>query len=167
MDNKTDYRKYAKELRKTLDIAHKSKILTDKIRKNELYTNAKKVMLFYPMEFEIDLRDLLKDDKTFYLPKVSGKGLLACPYSEKLTKSAMGIREPDTLPINPCELDLIIVPALMTDKKGYRLGYGGGYYDRFITSTDAKTICAIPEELTVDELPYAEHDIKIDCIITA
>ena len=124
-------------------------------------------MLFYPMEYEIDLRELLNDDKTFFLPKVSGKGLLACPYTENLTKSAMGIMEPDTVPVNPCEIDLVIVPALMIDKKNYRLGYGGGYYDKFLASTDAKSICAIPKELITESLPVMEHDVKIGNIISA
>ena len=99
-------------------------------------------MLFYPMTYEIDLRKLLNDDKKFYLPKVSGKNILACPYTENLIKSAFGIMEPETLPVNPNILDLVIVPCMMADKNGYRLGYGGGYYDRFLSEIDAKTITA-------------------------
>ena len=46
--------------------------------------------------------------------------------------SNFGIKEPCSEPVAPDILDLIIVPALMVDKNGYRLGYGGGFYDRFL-----------------------------------
>ena len=165
MDNKTDLRLYAKETRKTLDIKNISKKAVEEIKNLDVYKVAKNVMLFYPMTYEINLLKLLDDDKKFYLPKVSGKNILACPYTENLVKSAFGIMEPETMPVNPCILDLVIVPCLMADKKGYRLGYGGGYYGRFLEETSIKTITVVPKELYVDKLPHEEYDIKIDKVI--
>lgn len=165
MDNKTDLRLYAKNARKALDIANISEKAVNKIKKTDAYKSAKHVMLFYPMPYEIDLRKLFDDDKKFYLPKVSGKNMLACPYTSELVKSAFGIMEPTTSPVNPNTLDLVIVPCLMADKAGYRLGYGGGYYDRFLQETDAYTIVVVPKELYVDTLPHKDYDVKINKVI--
>lgn len=170
MDKKTELRARAKELRKTLDMVKVSALLCEKIRNNEIYKTSKNVMLFYPMKNEVDLRGLLTDNKNFYLPRVFGRDLEVCPYKlgDKLQKSEFGVSEPVSDKVNPVVLDLVIVPALMADKNGYRLGYGGGFYDRFLAGVNAaKTICVIPKDLLVDELPHSENDIKIDIIIAA
>ena len=73
--------------------------------------------------------------------------------------------EPCSNPVSPDIIDLVIVPALMVDKKGYRLGYGGGFYDRFLNKFKVKTITCIPEIFVVDSLPYDDFDVKIDEII--
>lgn len=166
MESKTDYRLYAKELRKKLDMKAESAVLAAKIRQNEFYVKAEHVMIFYPVKYEVDLLELLDDKKNFYLPKVSGKELLVCPFGQNLKKSAFNIMEPCSKPVNPEALDLVIVPALMADKNGFRLGYGGGFYDRFLAGCKAKTITAIPKELFVDSLPCEKFDVKIDFVIT-
>ena len=167
MKNKTDYRLYAKELRKSLDMTLISRNLCMKIRKNPYYVLAKNVMIFYPTEYEIDLRDLVNDDKKFYLPRVEGDNLAVCPYCDELKKSKFNIMEP--LSEKVCEdcLDLIFVPALSADKDNYRLGYGGGYYDRFLPKCkNAYKITVVPKALYVKKLPCEEFDVKTDEVIT-
>lgn len=169
MTDKIELRKKAKNIRKNLDMKKISADLTDLIRKNEIYLQAKNVMLFYPTEFEVDLRKLFDDNKKFYLPKVDGEELLVCPYCRELKKSSFGICEPCSNPVSPDILDLVIVPALMCDEDGYRLGYGGGFYDRFIKKygDNFKTISPIPKELFTQNLPHDEFDQKVDEIIRA
>ena len=167
MDSKSDLRKKAKILRKSLNIAEISKNICLKIRALDDYNQAKHIMIFYPMKYEIDLRDLLKDNKNFYLPKTQGKDILVCPYSKILKKSEFGVMEPNTEPINPNILDLIFVPALMADNEGYRLGYGGGYYDRFLAKyPNINTIIPIPKALLIKQLPCESFDIKSNEVIT-
>lgn len=181
MTDKIELRKKIKNIRKNLPMKEISAQLVELVRENEFYKNAKNIMLFYPTKYEVDLRELLNDDKNFYLPKVDGENLLVCPYcfrhseqSEEfqydldLKKSSFGIYEPCSEPVNAEILDLVIVPALMCDKNGYRLGYGGGFYDRFIEKygQNFKTICAIPKEFYVENLPVDKFDKKIDFIIT-
>ncbi|MBQ7450370.1 5-formyltetrahydrofolate cyclo-ligase, partial [bacterium] len=62
----------------------------------------------------------------------------------------------------------IIVPALSVDKNHYRLGYGKGYYDRFLNNFSVlpKTLTPIFSELIIEKLPRESHDKKIDIIIT-
>ncbi len=165
MKSKTDLRIYAKEIRKSLDIKAISENLVDLIRQSDIYKLAKNVMIFYPKKDEIDLRNLLNDDKNFFLPKVYEDSLLVCPYTQELELANYNIMEPCSDPVNPSVLDLVIVPALMVDSQGYRLGYGGGFYDRFLKTCHVKTLVAMPKELLVDKLPHDEFDVKIDEII--
>lgn len=173
MTDKIELRKKAINIRKNLPMKEISAQLTALVKQNELYKNAKNIMLFYPTKYEVDLRELFNDDKNFYLPKVDGKNLLVCPYlcqngNINLQKSSLGIYEPCSEPLSAEVLDLVIVPALMCDKNGYRLGYGGGFYDRFIAKygQNFKTMCVIPNELYVENLPVNKFDKKIDFIIT-
>ena len=170
MEGKNDLRIKAKNLRKNLQMSIISENLVKLIKQNEVYKNSHNVMLFYPTKCEVDLLSLLQDDKNFYLPKVNGQNLNVCAYKpgDKLEKSSMGIYEPLSEPINSKFLDLVIVPALMADRHGYRLGYGGGYYDRFLSDNpEIKKIVAVPKELYVEELPHEKYDIKIDLVIYA
>lgn len=168
MDSKSDLRKKAKCIRKSLSIAEKSTIAIEKIRGNTLYIPAKNVLIYYPLRYELNLLALLDDEKNFYLPRVCGENLQICPFKkgDKLVASSFNICEPCSNSINPRNLDLVVVPALMADKSGFRLGYGGGFYDRFLVKNNTvKTILPIAKELIVEELPHEEFDIKIDEII--
>lgn len=169
MDNKIAMRHNAKEIRKSLDMERISRVLCDKIRENNYYKSAKNVMLFYPTRFEVNLLNLLNDDKNFYLPRVLGDDLQVCPYKsgDKLERSSFGILEPVSNSINKDCLDLVIVPALMADKRGYRLGYGGGFYDRFLKDLNLKirTVTLIPECLFVEVLPIEDFDTPVNEVI--
>ena len=168
MEDKNKLRIYAKDLRKNLQTGAISKKAIELIRENLLYKNSQNVMLFYPAKYEIDLRGLFHDNKKFYLPRVNGQSLDVCSYEigDDLLKSDFGIYEPVCETVNCQNLDLVIVPALMADGHGYRLGYGGGYYDRFLVKIpDVKKIVVIPKELYVENLPHEDYDIKVDEVI--
>lgn len=170
MDKKTDLRIKAKELRKTLPMGNISEKLVARIRNSDVYIAAKNVMIYYPLKNEVNLLLLLEDDKNFFLPRVNGKDLEVCSLEKKefLKKSKLKIYEPQGDSVKSEVLDLIIVPALAADRHGNRLGYGGGYYDRFLAANpDIKTLCAIPEELMVKIVPTEDFDVKIDYIISA
>ena len=166
MISKAELREYAKNIRKNLPLGVISQKAIEQIRQCDLYIESKNVMIYYPTRYEINLLELLKDDRNFYLPRVKGKDLEACPYKmgDKMIKSDFGIMEPVCESVSKSILDLVIAPALMADSKNYRLGYGGGYYDRFICA-DFKTITVIPQKLYIDYLPIEEIDKKIDKII--
>ena len=170
MINKQQLRKWAKEERKKLDIEALSFELVQKLQETEEYKAAQNVMLFYPLQYEVNLLALLKDKtKTFYLPKISDNNLLCCPYSEgeELCESCFKTKEPLTAPEEKDLIDLVIVPALAVDRNNYRLGYGGGFYDRFLEGVNIKKIVCIPKDLVVASVYPESHDIQIDKIIMA
>jgi len=168
MDSKIDLRIIAKEIRKNLDIERVSNQAVSKIRELEVYKNARNVLIFYPMKYEINVLELLNDDKNFYLPRVCGNLLSVCPFKsgDKLIKSDLNVCEPCSNAISPETLDLIIVPALMADDNNYRLGYGGGVYDRFLAEyREIATVLPIAKELCIKNLPYESLDIQIGTVI--
>ena len=126
-------------------------------------------MIFYPLQFEINLLPLLEDSKNFYLPKVDGENLLVCPFKigERLVKSEFNVSEPLSVPVSSDIPEVVFVPALAVDKNNFRLGYGGGFYDRFLESSKAYSIVPVSEKLIVEKLPVDEFDIPVDCVITA
>lgn len=175
IQNKSLFRKKCKmrrlELLKEGELASASKKLTEIIAKSDYFLKAKNVMLFYPLKDEINLLDLLKFDKNFYFPRCFNNEILCCPYVEgDFECGSYNIKEPKTEPLkNLNQLDLIIVPALCADKKGNRLGYGKGFYDRFLKNEaiKAKKIAAVLKDLYFNEIPVEEFDIKMDKIFFA
>lgn len=76
--------------------------------------------------------ELLAADKRVYLPRVEGDGIVAVPYGET-KKGAFGIEEPVGQAYTG-EIDVTVTPLLAVNESGYRIGYGGGYYDRYFKS---------------------------------
>ena len=68
--------------------------------------------------------------------------------------------------VKPEGIDLIIVPALTYDRGGFRLGYGGGYYDRYLCDISAFTVGIARERLLKIELPREAHDVAVHCLVT-
>ena len=169
--DKSMLRKWAKEVRSKLDIDALSEKLVQKLKQTEEYKQATNIMIFYPLKDEVNLLSLLDDStKSFYLPKINGDNLLCCKYNKDtpLCESCFHTKEPDgVIAINKDLIDLIVVPALAVDKKNYRLGYGGGFYDKLLKGTKHKTIVCIPEKLIVDTIYPDGFDIPVDKVITA
>ena len=167
--NKQQLRKWAKEERSKLDMEALSKELVQKFQETEEYKQAKQVMIFYPLKDEVNLLELLDDNtKTFYLPKIDGDNLLCCKYikGEPLCESCFHTKEPNTEPELNFTPDLIVVPALAVDKNNYRLGYGKGFYDRFLgVNKESNIIVCIPKQLIVESIYPDEFDIPVNKVI--
>ena len=144
-----------------------SKIVSN-IRNLELYKNSKRVMLFYPLGNEVDLLELLNDNKQFYLPRVNGKNLEVCPYKygENLLKSSFKVLEPINESVDKNVLDLVFVPALCVDNKCNRLGYGKGFYDRFLDGFEGVSIIPIPQSLIFSDICEDRHDVCCSGVVT-
>ena len=172
MINKSELRKILIEKRRTIDTNSLSKVICEKITKLEVYKSAKTIFAYYPLPYEVDISVLFKDKtKNWFLPKVSGEDMEFYRYTlgDKLVKGKFGVYEPVSDNISDLLPDLIIVPALSVDKNNYRLGYGKGFYDRFLAKYEKKqplTLTPIFSELVVCSLPVDNFDKKIDIIIT-
>ena len=142
----------------------------------ECIEEADTVLAYAAFGSEIDtyalVEQLISMNKNVALPKSEEDGRMVFHIIESaadLHEGMYGISEPDdTLPepeIN--EKTVCIVPGLAFTEKGCRLGYGGGYYDRFLAANpQIYTIALSYEELIVDELPIMAHDFKVNSIVT-
>ncbi len=135
------------------------------------------VAAYWPKGREFDtgpiLERLLSEGFTCALPVVRGDslelGFARWDESTQLKKGAFGIMEPATQ--DWVEPDIVIVPLLAFDRRGYRLGHGGGYYDTTLKALrDKKEIVAVgiayAQEAVLFNLPVEEHDQRLDWVIT-
>lgn len=86
-----------------------------------------------------------------------------------LRKAGLGLLEPDpneSRQVLVNDIDCCIVPGIVFDKKGYRIGYGGGYYDRFLTEYKGITISLLFEHQLIDKVPAESHDLPVDILVT-
>jgi len=85
----------------------------------------------------------------------------------ELQAGAYGIYEPRNTATKATftERTLCIVPALAVDKNGFRLGYGKGYYDRFLSSFKGVSVCALLSDFSCELLPHDEKDVPVDITI--
>ena len=176
---KSKYREWAKELRKSLDLKRVSTEIESKIRKLDVYKSSKNVMSYLAKELEISLNDLFQDEsKSWYLPvvvkneptKKDKDYIIAAPYipgSTKLVKNKFDILEPEGKVSEPCFLDVVFVPGLCFDAERNRIGFGAGFYDRFLKlNPHSFKIGVCPKECIVDKLPVESWDVKLDLIVT-
>jgi 5-formyltetrahydrofolate cyclo-ligase len=110
-------------------------------------------------------------EKKWLVPRIHSEGhMLLHPYvADRLTRHKFGMLEPDpTLPVVPAEhVELVLVPGLAYDIHGWRLGYGGGYYDRFFQGqTTCWRLGVLYRPLLQGNLPHVEHDVQVHYLVT-
>lgn len=169
------------KVRDSLNIKEKETMdnrIFNQLINSELYINAKSIFIYLSFGTEIDTNKIinkaLEDKKEVYIPKIykSDKSMKAIRLSsfKDLKENSMGILEPinDSNFIEKENIDLIIVPGVVFDFKGNRIGYGGGYYDRYLESIKDlgnKVVLAYDLQI-VDFIEPELHDITFDYIIT-
>jgi 5-formyltetrahydrofolate cyclo-ligase len=142
--------------------------------------SAKKIMAYASMRKEIETFDLMEEllDQGYllYLP-FTKKDIIDLGTAEvndldrDLKEGVYGVQEPVAKIRNeavPDDLDLIIVPGACFTNDGYRIGYGGGYYDSFLTKHGAGAVKVgfCYEQFILNSIPIEEHDVPVDIIIT-
>ncbi len=150
-----------------------SKRIIDRILELEEIKGAKKVLLFCPIRGEPDITPLfswvLKEGKSLVLPKVEGKNLkLVEVEGEKdLSIGAFCIPEPTKgKEVLPQEVDLSLVPGILFDKEGYRIGYGKGYYDKLLGKLGGIKVGVCFDFQVVERLPRDSWDKPVDLVLT-
>jgi len=162
------------------EIKKKSSIIHKKIYSLMEFQKASTIMLYAAFNNEVETRPIFEKcrevGKRTVFPKClkykkEMKLFEINDYDRDLEKSAFGILEPKNNNLesaNPLDLDLIIVPGLAFDLECYRLGYGAGYYDRFLNPLKNKvfTTGVAFDMQIVKKLPRESHDVPLDCIVT-
>lgn len=165
---KKELRKWAKEKRLTLSVEDCSSQIKNYLFSSEIYKNAKNIMCYYSVGSEVSTVSYFQDEsKNWFMPKVQGEEMFVCSYVLPLIDNCYKIPESMSEPVSPKNLDLIIIPALCVDKNGYRIGYGKGYYDKFLKGNSrAVRVVVSFDELLVDNVFPDEFDEKVDYVIT-
>jgi len=139
------------------------------------FTAAETVFAYYSVGREVNTHSLiemaLELGKNVALPIVFGGGHMEYGLIDAGTameSGSLNIPEPgrDAERIEPQKSDIVLVPALCYDKDGYRLGQGGGYYDRLLSSCPAYTIGLGRSKLLCEAVPREIHDLPVKCLVT-
>ena len=174
MDSKEELRKLAKLKRLNVkNKENKEKIITKKLLENKYIRQNKNILVYISREDEVSTKNLitslLKLQKNVYVPKVINKEMEFYQISEitKFQKSKFGIKEPvDGLKFNDNSNSVVIVPGLLFDRNNNRIGYGGGYYDKFLINKSYYKIGVCFSDFLMQSFEVDIHDIKMDLVIT-
>ena len=170
--------KYLKIRKSVLDKKKKSLDICTKLILTEEYQNSKIIALYKNLETEVDTNQLIevsvKNGKIVALPRVENDNMVFYKINslnDKLEKNEFGIYEPisniENI-INKDELDLVIVPGICFDKNMNRLGFGKGFYDKFLFNSKSKIlgICFEEQVLCDENIPSTRYDVKMQKVIT-
>ena len=137
------------------------------------FKNAKTVFCYVSAGSEVKTHSFIKEalkTKRVIVPYCTDKNgtMIAVEIKsfDELEEGFFGILSPKNPAEFPkSEIDFIITPAIAFDEEGYRLGYGKGYYDRFLSDIDTYKLGVCKKELFCEKLPHDEFDIKMDKVM--
>ena len=146
--------------------------LTDQFLKHPFYQEAKVIATYlsFPHEFQTQelIEQALKDGKKVLIPKTYPKGRMdfVVYNPQQLVKTSFGLLEPqgNLEVVDASQIDLIHVPGLAFTTEGYRIGYGGGYYDRYLKHFSGHTLSTIYPCQIRDFIPE-DHDIPVQEVL--
>ena len=151
----------------TLDLA-----LTERLLQHPFYQEAEVIATYLSFSHEFQTQELieqaLKDGKKVLIPKTYPKGRMDFVVydPQQLVKTSFGLLEPqgDLEVVDASQIDLIHVPGLVFTKEGYRIGYGGGYYDRYLEHFSGHTLSTVYHYQVQDFIPE-NHDIPVEEVL--
>ena len=155
--------------------ARRSEAIAERLMSIPEVAAATTVMVFSSFGSEVEtgpiIRRLASRGASVLLPRVVEREMLAVPYEpgDRLTSASFGAGEPsDGEPADPADIDVVVVPGLAFDLRGHRVGYGGGFYDRFLklTRSDTLTVGVCFGSQVMDEVPHGAGDRPIACLVT-
>ena len=135
---------------------------------------ASTIMLFSSFGSEVPTGSLIerlqRRGVVVALPRIEGAELVPVPYApgDPTTTTPFGAEEPvGGTPLDPSSIDVVGVPGVAFDRRGARIGYGGGYYDRFLRGLRTFTVGLVFGLQVLDEdLPAGHFDLPVDAIVT-
>lgn len=153
----------------------KSQAICDRITNWQIFQQAQNILAFTSFRQEPDLSQLWQrfPDKIWGCSRCVDKDLIwhqvaIADFESNMRSGAFGILEPcHDLPLMDLEnIDLILIPAVACDRRGYRLGYGGGFYDRWLPNSTGFKAGIIFDDFYIDAIPSDIWDVPLDAIIT-
>lgn len=166
----------ARDLLPASDRARASALIAERVVGMPELRRAKTVMVFWSFGSEVDTTPLIaalhEGGKRVALPRIVDGELEPRAYApgDPVSETAFGAREPsEGLRVDPLEIDVVITPAVALDRSGRRVGYGGGFYDRFFPTTrpDAVRVgIGFGVQLVDGDLPGGHFDLRVDLVVT-
>lgn len=146
--------------------------LTEGLLQHPFYQEANTIATYlsFPHEFQTQelIEQALKDGKKVLIPKTYPKGRMDFMVydPQQLVKTSFGLLEPqgDLEVVDASQIDLIHVPGLAFTTEGYRIGYGGGYYDRYLEHFSGHTLSTVYHYQVQDFIPE-NHDIPVEEVL--
>lgn len=178
MISKEEIRRKNKEKRSKIsraEVGQKSSAAAKVFILSEIYKDAKCIMLYSPLGNETDTSEIIEsafcDGKKIVLPVTDqNSGQLTPVIVTKNTtfkKGAFSVSEPiGAEKAKTSEIDVVVVPGIAFDKKGNRIGFGKGCYDKLLYCMSAIKVGFCYDFQVLDEIPSDGHDIKMDYLIT-
>lgn len=175
--NKSDIRKFISEKRDRLSKNEKDffdEKIIDSFIKLEEFIASKNICIYVNYKSEINTRKIieiaLENNKNIYVPRIKRNRemeFIKIKSLNDLEKNKMGILEPKlNLKESVEEIDINVLPGLAFDLSGGRIGYGGGYYDKYFYDKSCLNISLCYEIQLIDEIPMESHDITYDYLIS-
>ncbi len=176
--DKKELRRSIRERKRAMteeEIVSRSQALARLFYASEAYQNAKTIYGYLPYNQEVRtvpiLEHALKDGKQVAVPKVYGDEMKFLYVTDltQVEKGYAGIPEPIAdEPVAQDKTALVLMPGLAFDPQGHRIGYGGGFYDKFLAAEPAHPTLALCYEFQMlPELETEEHDVPVDFVIWA
>lgn len=176
-NNKQTLRKIFTEKRKSLSAdwaAQKSKIISQKLLGMEEIKSKNNFSLYLPTNNEVDTKEVIRKlselKKTIFLPRYFENGkyhFVTFSSFESLEVGPYGILQPKNPKIvDSSQIEVAIIPGLAFDKKGVRLGYGKGVFDRLLKESDSLKVGLAFEFQVLEEIEAELHDLRMNVVIT-
>ena len=142
------------------------------LRKISTFSGANSIGCYYSIGSEVQtkaiIQELISQKKQVSLPKIEDDTIVfrTVKNFDRLEKGSFGILEPKDDWPEIKSFDIIIVPAIGLTNGGDRLGYGHGYYDKFLSDKSVTKIALAYSKQIVKSMPHSDHDIKMDWIVS-
>lgn len=174
--NKSELRRIIrlqKQALSTEQIQRASQELTEQFCKHPLYQNARSLYVYLSYNQEVRTEDLIRraaeDGKRIAVPKIIDNEMyfLWLEPNTSIEEGYKGIPEPVDGAIADDPTALVLLPGLAFDPQGHRLGYGGGFYDRFLSKEPHPTVALCFDFQLLEHLDCEAHDIPADAVLSA
>ena len=157
------------------EILSRSKKIEKNLFSLNEFKNAKTIMLFVSFDSEVYthdmIKDILKSKKNIAVPKVVEHEIhpsLIIDFDQLIPSGIFGILEPiELLKINLKNIDVVIIPGIVFDKTGHRIGYGYGFYDKFLRKIPKALKIGVAYDFQIiEKIPNDAHDVPVDIVVT-
>ena len=173
--NKSELRQELKSRRNNMtyqEVFEKSNEICDKIISSDFFKDAKTVMVYLSFKNEVNTRKIIENaflkNKTVLVPITDGDDMFLSVLDNltSFKKGAFGIDEPAVINKWSGKIDICIIPGLGFDKTGGRIGFGKGYYDKFLSKNPCTKIGIAYSEQIKENVFSEPHDIPMNVIVT-